>query len=146
MVDDPTGEQTPRRPSETLAVVSMVVSTLNEVITALREEVAALAASDRRGRKLLDLKLALLGIAVAISLLGVALTYNQASNVKSIVDYISNCQKPGSPCKKQNDAVIGGAVNSIAAKAYDSITCVLLTPPPSRTDENVKTCRDKYLK
>ena len=137
----------PPSPSEqeTVTTVTLLVASLKEVVSALREEVVALSESDQHSRRLLDLKLTLLGIAVVVSLFGVGLTYNQASNVKSIVHYISDCQRPDSKCRQQQDAVIGQAVNNISTKSFDSISCVLLTPPEKRTNESVKACRDKYL-
>lgn len=134
---------TPR--SEMMDVVMTVVETLNDVITALRTEVAALAESEKRSRQRLTAYLAMVGIVAAASVTGITLNYKQGQNVKTIVNYISECQSPGSDCKKANDAVIAGAVVGISKAVFDSTTCVLLTVPTNRTDENVKMCRDQYL-
>lgn len=135
----------PPRKSEVMEIVTTVVATLNEVITALRDEVAALGENERAGRRRISIYLAVLGVVAIASVFGVFQNYRQGDNVKTIVNYISDCQKPESECKKQNDAVIAQAVIGISARAFDSITCVLLTPPDDRTDANVKACRDKYL-
>lgn len=139
------GAPTPKR-SEVLDVVQAVMSTLNEVITALRLEVAALADSETRRSKRLSVYLGMIGVIVIASISGVVLNYQQGRNVKTVVTYIKDCQDPAGKCKQQGDAAIAGAVASISAKAFDSITCVLLHPPTERTDANVKACRDKYLK
>lgn len=135
----------PPRRSEVMEIVTTVVGALNEVITALRSEVAALAESEKKGRRRISIYLAVLGVVAFTSVFGVFQTYNQGNQVKSLVNYISDCQKPDSECKKRSDAAIAGAVISISAKAFDSISCVLLTAPGERTDAKVKECRDKYL-
>ena len=131
----------PPQEQETVGTVTVLVASLKDVVSALREEVVALHESDMHSRRLLDLKLALIGIAVVVSLFGVGLTYTQAHNVKSIVHYISDCQQPGSECRRRNDDIIARAVTAV----FDSQSCVLRIPQESRTDENIKACRDKYL-
>lgn len=135
----------PERRSETMNIVLTVVGSLNEVIAALRGEIAAFTKKDEDNRKRLDLKLALIGVAVLLSAIGVGINYGQGNDVKSIVNYIQDCQKPESECKKRNDAVIGGAVKSISGSVFDATACVQALPLAERTDAVVKACRDKYI-
>jgi hypothetical protein len=126
-------------------VVTSVIATMNEVITALREEVAALADNEKRGRRRISTYLALLGIVVVGSLTQVIFNYRQGEDVKTIVSYIEECQTPDSECSEENARRLGGAVRAVSAATFDSITCVLNTLPVDRTDENIKACRDKHL-
>ncbi len=135
---------TPRR-SETMDIVVTVVATLNEVITALRSEVAALGENEKAGRKRISVYLAAIGLAVIASVSGVVMTYGQGQDVKEVVTYIRDCQNPQGECKKRNDSQIAGVVAAISASTFDSVTCVLNILPEERTDESVKACRDKYL-
>jgi len=133
------------KPEDTLGTVTLVVASLNEVIAALREEVVALATSERKSRQRIAGYLALLGIVLVGSVFGVGITYRQGQNVKSIVHYISDCQRPEGVCKQRNDAAISQAVKGISVAVFDSMTCVLKVAPDRRTDADVKACRDKYF-
>lgn len=137
--------EVPRR-SEMMEVVSAVVATLNDVITALRDEVAALGESERRGRQRISIYLAVLGVVAATSVGGVALNYKQGQDVKKVVTYVQDCSSPDGTCKKHSDAVIAGAVKSISGAVFDATSCVQSLPLAERTDANIKACRDKYIR
>lgn len=130
----------------TLAIVSTVVSTLNEVITALREEIAAFGETEKHARQKLAALMAVVLIAALASVVGVFLNYRQGTNVKSIVKYIEDCQRPDSECSNRNKEAISAAVISISGTVFDSLTdCVLTTLPERRSDEAIKQCRDKFF-
>lgn len=131
--------------SEMMAVVTTVVATLNDVISALRDEVAALAENEKAGRRRLSIYLALLGVVAIASVGGVALNYKQGNDVKAVVQYVQDCQKPDGACKRRNDAVIAGAVQSISGAVFDSTSCVQALPLVERTNVAVAACREKYL-
>lgn len=136
----------PPRRSETMEIVSTVVTTLNDVITALRSEVAALSANEQQGRKRVSIYLAMIAVVMLASVTGVVMNYRQGDNVKSIVSYIEDCQKPDTECSKRNNEQIGQAVRSIAGSVFDSLTdCVLTTVPEERTDEAIAACRERYF-
>lgn len=135
----------PPRRSETMEIVTTVVAALNEVITALRSEISAIAVSEKRRGKRLSVYLAMIAVVMLASVAGVVMNYRQGDNVKSIVSYIEDCQKPDTECSRRNNEAIGGAVISISGAVFDSMSCVLLMQPEERTDENVLACRDKYL-
>lgn len=142
----PSGTPFPERPrSETMDIVMTVVSSLNDVITTLRAEILAFTGTEKRRRELLDVKLALLGIAVVVSMVGVGLSLRQGQSIKKVVHYIEDCQKPDSECKKRNDDVIGRAVQSISGSVFDANACVQSVPLDQRTEAKVKACRDKYI-
>lgn len=137
--------EAPRR-SEMMEVVTAVVATLNDVITALRGEVVALAESERRGRRRISVYLAVLGVVAIASVGGVWLTYQQGQDVKKVVIYVQDCSSPDGQCKKRSDVVIAGAVKSISGSVFDATSCVQALPLADRTDVNVKACRDKFIK
>lgn len=131
--------------SEMMEVVMTVVATLNEVITALRGEVTALAVNEQQGRRRLTMYLVMLGLVGMASTVGISLTYNQGQDVKSIVHYIQDCQNPDGACKKRSNEALAGAVASISGAVFDATSCVQSVPLADRTDERIKSCRDQYI-
>lgn len=147
MTDEPTepavAAANPR--SEMMEVVMTVVATLNDVITALRGEVTALAVNEQQGRRRLAMYLILLGLVGMASMVGISLTYNQGKDVKSIVHYIQDCQNPDGECKKRSNDALAGAVASISGAVFDATSCVQAVPLADRTDERIRSCRDQYI-
>jgi hypothetical protein len=129
-----------------MEIVTTIVGTLNAIIATLSMEVAAFAEKEKAGRQRITVYLVILTIAAVASVVGVVINYNQGSDVKTVVKYIEECQQSDSECKKRNDAVIAGAVIAITGKMFDATSCVQSVPLTERTDELVKTCRDRYIK
>lgn len=131
--------------SEMMEVVMTVVATLNDVITALRGEVSALAVNEQQGRRRLTMYLVLLCVVGVASIVGIGITYNQGQNVKSIVHYIQDCQDPEGECKRASNAAVAGAVASISGAVFDATACMQKLPLAERTDEQIKVCRDQFI-
>lgn len=131
--------------SEMMEVVVSVTSTLNEVVIALRAEIVALGENERRGRNRITMFLAVVTIAATAAVAGAAMNYSQGQDVKSIVHYIQDCQKPDSECKRRNDQQVGNAVVGISGSVFDASACLQKVPLEQRTDERIKTCRDQYI-
>jgi hypothetical protein len=128
-----------------MEVVMTVVATLNDVITALRGEVTALAVNEQQGRRRLTMYLVMLGLVGLASVAGISLTYNQGQDVKSIVHYIQDCQDPDGDCKQRSNAALAGAVASISGAVFDATACMQKLPLAERTDEQIKACRDQFI-
>jgi hypothetical protein len=125
-------EELPHR-SEMMEVVMTVVATLNDVITALRGEVTALAVNEQQGRRRLTMYLVMLGLVGLASVAGISLNYNQ------------DCQDPDGDCKQRSNAALAGAVASISGAVFDATACMQKLPLAERTDEQIKACRDQFI-
>lgn len=151
MIDEPVvptdsvlQEPGPQR-SEMMEVVMTVVATLNEVITALRSEVTALAVNEQQGRRRLTAYLVMLSLVGVGSMIGIGLSYKQGQDVKTVVKYVQDCQDPEGACKQRSNDAIAGAVASISGAVFDATSCVQSVPLVERTDEQIKACRDQYI-
>lgn len=131
--------------SEMMEVVMTVVATLNDVITALRGEVTALAVNEQQGRRRLTVYLVLLSLVGVGSMVGIGLSYKQGQDVKTVVQYVQDCQDPDGACKQRSNAAIAGAVASISGAVFDATSCVQSVTLAERTDERIKSCRDQYI-
>lgn len=139
-------ETPPRKVSdEILGIVEMTVSALNDVISSLRGEIAALAEGERNARKRLYILLASVVVISGIGVIGIGVNRSQTSEIRKVVNYISDCQDPQGACKKRSDAALANAVNTIGKLVFDSQVCVQRVPLAERTDEKIASCRKQYF-
>ncbi len=131
--------------SEMMEVVMTVVATLNDVITALRGEVTALAVNEQQGRRRLTVYLVLLSLVGVGSMVGIGLSYKQGQDVKTVVQYVQDCQNPDGECKRRSNAALADAVVSVSTAVFDATACLQRRPLTERTDEQIKACRDQYI-
>lgn len=145
MADDDDGATNRRADDQRIDAVGMVVASLKEVITSLREEIRLLSLNEKTTRRRTYGVLATVGVAVLLVLGQARSNHAQGRDIRHLVEFIESCQNPDGECSQRNADRLGSAVKAVSVAVFDSVTCVLLQDPAARTDASIAECRDRHF-